>query len=178
MSRFESLRDDLREVRARYDALKRGRTAPIRHCKTADDLVIEPMYWRVGGALAHQRRDLAHVVILFPLATQERSSGDTFSLGRLLHRRLGDRDGAKLRFRRLLASADRDELDHRLRGILRLACADGTPVEWGALGLDILSFFHESNRVRRSWAQDFYAPLAPNRFRPGSSLDLIRRIPP
>jgi CRISPR type I-E-associated protein CasB/Cse2 len=53
-------------------------------------------------------------------------------------------------------------LDHRLRGILRLACGSGAPVDWGVLGVDILWFFAESGSVRRRWAQDFYAPAAPS----------------
>ena len=65
-----------------------------------------------------------------------------------------------LRFRRLLDSRDRDELDHRLRGILKLAAGDKTPVDWGVLGVDILWFFAESDMVRRRWAQDFYAPIS------------------
>jgi CRISPR type I-E-associated protein CasB/Cse2 len=163
MSPHDQLQEDLREVRKRYDALKRGRTASIRHCKTADEVVLEKVYWHVGGDLAQDKRfDLAHVVLLFPLAPQARASTAPFLFGRFLRRRLGDGDGAALRFRRLLASADRDELDHRLRGVLRLVCADKTPVDWGALGADILWLFAENNVVRRRWAQDFYAPISAN----------------
>jgi len=71
---------------------------------------------------------------------------------------LGDGDGPALRFRRLLDSRDRDELEHRLRGILKLASHDRVPVDWGVLGVDILWFFAGSDSVRRRWAQDFYAP--------------------
>jgi CRISPR type I-E-associated protein CasB/Cse2 len=163
MSSKDQLQEDLREVRRRYDALRRGRTAPIRHCKTAADVALQGVYWHVGGDLARDKRfDLAHVVLLFPLAPQARPSSATFSFGRFLRRKLGDGDGAALRFRRLIASADREELDHRLRGVLRLACADKTPVDWGNLGADILWLLAENSTVRRRWAQDFYAPLAAN----------------
>jgi CRISPR type I-E-associated protein CasB/Cse2 len=47
-----------------------------------------------------------------------------------------------------------------LRRVLRLACADKTPVDWGVLGVDILRFFADSDNVRRTWAQDFYAPIS------------------
>lgn len=161
MSAFEKLHDDLRGVRARYDSLQRGRTAAIRHCKTAEDVILEPVYWHVAGPLA-ERRNLPHVVLLFPLVPQLRNlSGGRFSLGRYLRRQLGDTGGATLRFRRVMASADLDDLDHRLRRVLRLASTDGGLVDWGVLGADILWFFHENHLVRRRWAQDFYAPLAP-----------------
>jgi CRISPR type I-E-associated protein CasB/Cse2 len=77
-----------------------------------------------------------------------------------LRTQLGDSDGATLRFRRLLDSRDPDDLDHRLRGIVRLAAGDHTPLDWGVFGTDILWFFAESDSVRRRWAQDFYAPTS------------------
>ena len=46
--------------------------------------------------------------------------------------------------------------------MLRLACADGAPVDWGALGSELLWFFGERGSVRRKWAQDFYAPSMPD----------------
>lgn len=159
MSTIDKLREELRAVRLRYDDLRRGETAPLRRCRTADEVVRERAYWRIGGALAQGKHDLAHVVLLFPLAPQARPSARPFTFGQFLRRQLGDGDGAALRFRRLLASRDEDELDHRLRGVLRLACADKTPVDWGVLGADILWFFAENDIVRRSWAQNFYAPL-------------------
>ncbi|MEI8256955.1 MAG: type I-E CRISPR-associated protein Cse2/CasB [Deltaproteobacteria bacterium] len=163
MSKTDQLRQDLQAARRRYDGLRRGQTAALRRRRSADEVVLEAIYWHVGGALAHTRRDLPHVVLLFPLAPQLHSTARTFSFGRFLRRHLGDSDGAMLRFRRLLASGDRDELDHRLRGVLRLACADKSPVDWGVLGADILQFFNtESDHVRRRWAQDFYAPIFHN----------------
>ena len=132
----------------------------MRRCRTAGDLALEAAYWRVGGSLAYQQNHLVHVVLLFPLAPQRRALSPTFSFGRFLRRQLGDSDGAKLRFRRLLASGDREELDHRLRGVLRLACAEKAPIDWGVVGRDILWFFAESDNVRRRWAQDFYAPIS------------------
>jgi CRISPR type I-E-associated protein CasB/Cse2 len=155
----EQLEEELRAVRQHYDKLRRGRSAAIRHCKSADELALEAVYWEVGGGVAHERRDLTHVVLLFPIAGQGGASTGRFSFGRFLRKKLGDGDSAALRFRRLLASNDRDELDHRLRGVLRLACADRSPVDWGSLGADLLWFFAENNSVRRRWAQDFYAPL-------------------
>jgi CRISPR type I-E-associated protein CasB/Cse2 len=150
----------LREVRGRYDRLDRGKTAQIRRCRTADEVALEGAYWRIGETVAHTQRHLPHVVLLFPLAPHASSRGQKFSFGRYLRRQIGDSDGATLRFRRLLDSRDRDELDHRLRGILRLAAGDNAPVDWGVLGTDILWFFAESDGVRRRWAQDFYAPTS------------------
>jgi CRISPR type I-E-associated protein CasB/Cse2 len=162
LSTTDPLREELRAVRESYDKLTRGETAPLRRKRTAGEVALAPVYWRVGGGLAHRRHDLPHVVLLFPLAPQARPSSSLFSFGRFLRRHLGDGDGAKLRFRRLLACEDLDELDHRLRGVLRLACADKAPVDWGVLGADILRFFSESDGVRRRWAQDFYAPITRN----------------
>jgi CRISPR type I-E-associated protein CasB/Cse2 len=156
-----ALRAALRGVRARYDHLDRGKTAQLRRCRTADDVALEGAYWRIGEALAREQWHLPHVVLLFPLAPQAASAEEKFSLGRYLRRQIGDSDGATLRFRRLLDSRDRDELDHRLRGMLRLAAGDHAPVDWGALGMDVLWFFAESDSVRRRWAQDFYAPTSP-----------------
>lgn len=161
MSTTDALREDLRAVRRRYDDLRRGETAPLRRCRTAEEVARERAYWLIGGALAHEKYDLAHVVLLFPLAQQVRPSARPFSFGWFLRQQLGDGDGAALRFRRLLASSDKDELDHRLRGVLRLACAEKAPVDWGVLGADILWFFERDN-VRRSWAQNFYAPISHN----------------
>lgn len=149
---------DLRAVRGRYDKLPRGDRASLRRCRTADEIALEGTYWRIGGLLAQRQVHLPHVVLLFPLAPQ--ATHERFSLGGFLNRRLGSSSGAALRFRRLLDSRDRDDLDHRLRGLLRLACADQAPVDWGVLGTDILWFFAESDAVRRRWAQDFYAPVA------------------
>lgn len=163
MSRSQELQDELRAVRRRYDELRRGDTAALRRCKTAAEIALEPVYWRLVPSPAQQPRDFTHVALLFPLAKQAGSARGAFSFGRFLRRRLGkggnEGDRGSLRFRRLLASSDRDELDHRLRGVLRLACADGAGVDWGVLGTDILWFFAESDNVRRRWAQDFYAPM-------------------
>lgn len=156
--RSRSLRNGLRALRGRYDQLPRGQTAAIRRCKTADEIALEGVYWRIAAAGPAAQPYLAHVVLLFPLVAHR--TKDDFAFGRYLRHHLGDGDGAALRFRRLLDCRDRDELDHRLRGVLKLAARDGSPVDWGVLGVDILWFFAESDAVRRRWAQDFYAPGA------------------
>lgn len=152
-----ALRDSIRAVRRRYDELDRGRTAPLRRARTADEIVVEGAYWRIGGALARERPQLAHVVLHFPLSAHR--TNDKFSFGRWLFQGIGQRDNAVLRFRRLLDSRDPDELDHRLRGILKLGASDHSSVDWGVLGSDILWFFGKHDSVRRRWAQDYYAPF-------------------
>jgi CRISPR type I-E-associated protein CasB/Cse2 len=156
MSTYLDRSNAIREVRSRFDELQRGGVAELRRCRTAYELSLSGLYWRVGGALAQEQSHLTHVVLHFPLAPQR--TRESFSFGRFLRRQFGDGSGATLRFRRLLDSRDRDELDHRLRGVLRLACRDGAPLDWGPLGVDILWFFAPSGLVRRRWAQDFYAP--------------------
>lgn len=161
-NRAQALRDEVRAMRARYDALDRGGKAAIRRHRIATELPLERVYWQVAGGLGRTEWNLEHVVLLFPLATQR--GHQRFSFGKYLARELGDNAGARLRFRRLVASRDRDELDHRLRDLLRLADGVHNPVDWGELGRDILWFFAESDAVRRSWAQDFYAPVSSTPF--------------
>lgn len=151
----DALRGELRLARQRYDRLDPGGKASLRRCRTAGEVALERAYWQVAGSLAEQYH-LPHVVLLYPLATHQSSA--RFSFGRYLAAQLGDGDGAALRVRRLLAARDRDELDHRLRGLLRLADGAHHPVDWGSLGLDVLWFLADSDAVRRRWAQDFYAP--------------------
>jgi hypothetical protein len=126
VTHIDQLQQDLRAARRRYDELKRGETAPMRRCRIAGELALEAAYWRVGGSLAYQQNHLVHVLLLFPLAPQRRALSPTFSFGRFLRRQLGDSDGAKLRFRRLLASGDREELDHRSIGVLWAAIFFGS----------------------------------------------------
>ncbi len=152
------LRDAIRQVRERYDRLHRGQTAALRRCRTAEDVALEGSYWQIGGSLAQEQRHLPHVVLLFPLAAHV--NNERFSVGRYLRRELENSPGAVLRIRRVLDSRDRDELDHRMRGLLRLAAGNGSRVDWGTLGTDLLWFFAESGSVRRRWAQDFFAPSA------------------
>ncbi|MCA9631184.1 MAG: type I-E CRISPR-associated protein Cse2/CasB, partial [Myxococcales bacterium] len=122
---------------------------------------LEAAYWKVASDIGKSHREIAHhvphVVLLFPYADHHQQA--RFSMGRLLQAHLGDGDGAALRFRRLLSCESRDELDHRLRGVLRLTAASGARVDWGVLGRDVLWFFADTDRVRRNWAQDFYAPI-------------------
>lgn len=152
------LQTRIRVVRQNYDKLSRGDIAVLRRCHTAADVALEGVFWRIGGSLAQEQRNLAHVVLHFGLAPHRTTT--RFSFGRLLQRKLGDTSSGALRFRRLLDSRDRDDLDHRLRGLLRLACDKSTPVDWGVLGVDILWFLASSDNVRRAWAQDFYAPVS------------------
>lgn len=161
----QALRDELRAARSRFDHLDPGGRATLRRCRTASEVALERVFWQVAGPLGGAQGHLSHVVLLFPLATHRAS--ERFSFGRFLRLRLGDTDGAALRMRRLLASRDRDELDHRLRGVLKLADGARNPVDWGVLGRDLLWFFAERDTVRRAWAQDFYAPSSPSVF--GSS---------
>ncbi len=150
------LEDSIREVRHRYDKLSRGETAGIRRAKTEKSLSLEGSYWRISAGGPTR---LGHVVLHFPLL-RHRATAQQFSFGRFLRQALGDSSGAQLRFRRVLDSRNYEELDHRLRGLLRLASTDAASVDWGVLGADICWFFAQSDNVRRKWAQDFYAPTA------------------
>jgi CRISPR type I-E-associated protein CasB/Cse2 len=150
----------LRRVRERYDALGPGDRAILRRCKTEDDLRLEGAYWRVVGDAREFERGVATAVLLFPLAAQR--SSDRFSFGRYLRTRLEtDHDGTTLRVRRVIQS-ERDQLAHRLRGLIRLAETSGdggAGIDWGVLGVDLVYF---GDHVRRTWTQDFFAPSFTN----------------
>jgi CRISPR type I-E-associated protein CasB/Cse2 len=158
----QQLVGNIRAARSRYDGLERGQKAQLRRCRSAADVELEATYWRVVGDFSKNHpnlaRYLAHVVLLFPYASHKTRT--SFAFGRFLRDHLGDKTGANLRFRRILGVESRDELDHRLRGLLRLTASGKAPVDWGVLGRDILWFFAESDFTRRRWAQDFYAPMA------------------
>ena len=128
-TRGDALRNAIRDVRRRYDQLDRGQTAPIRRCRTADEVALEGAYWRIGEAVTHEQWHLPHVVLLFPLAPH--TVNDRFSFGCYLRKQCGNSDTASLRFRRLLDSRDRNELDHRLRGLLRACCRRQEPRRLG-----------------------------------------------
>lgn len=170
----EQLAASIRLVRARYDQLERGPVAQLRRCRSAAAIELEGAYWRVAGDFSKSNpnltRHVPHLVLLFPYAGQRTKS--TFSVGQFLRDHLGDKPGANLRFRRVLSAESRDELDHRLRGLLRLAAADGARVDWGVLGRDILWFFAESDATHRRWAQDFYAPMTHDTS-PRPSIDVL-----
>jgi CRISPR type I-E-associated protein CasB/Cse2 len=145
----------LRRVRERYDALGAGDRAVLRRCKTEDDLRLEGAYWRLVGDARDLERGIATAVLLFPLAAQRTS--ERFSFGRYLRAKLKtDHDGTTLRVRRVI-QAERDQLAHRLRGLIKLAEAgDGASgIDWGVLGADLVRF---GDHVRRTWTQDFFAP--------------------
>ena len=146
----------LRAVRQRYDALPAGDRAILRRCKDEGEIRLEGAYWRVVGDAKDVEYALATAVLLFPLAPHQTKQG--FSFGRFLRQHLtSSEEGAALRVRRVV-QADRDELGHRLRGLLKLASGGEKAVDWGVLGTDIVYF---GDVVRRRWTQDFFAPLAP-----------------
>ena len=145
---------ELRAVRARYDALPAGDRAILRRCKTEDDVRLEGAYWRVVGDARGVEHALATAVLLFPLAPHK--TMNSFSFGRFLKQHLtSSEEGAALRVRRVV-QAERDELAHRLRGLLRLSANGTHAVDWGVLGSDLVYF---GDRVRRTWTQDFFAPV-------------------
>ena len=146
----------LRAVRHRYDALSAGDRAILRRCKNEDEIRLEGAYWRTVGDAKDVEHALVTAVLLFPLAPHQTKQG--FSFGRFLRQHLtSSEEGAALRVRRVV-QAERDELAHRLRGLLKLASGGEKAVDWGVLGSDLVYF---GDSVRRRWTQDFFAPLGP-----------------
>lgn len=155
-SERDLMKEKIREVRRRFDALPPGDRARLRRSRSAGEIALEGSYWRIAEG-AH-RSALPGVVLLFAEAPQTRRLGITFAFGRFLKARLSSgEEGRDLRFRRVIASADRDELYHRMRGILRLASGGDAPVDWGELGLDLINFF-PGEHVRRAWTEAYFAP--------------------
>jgi CRISPR type I-E-associated protein CasB/Cse2 len=158
MQREQLQEEHVRAVRRAYDALTPGDRATLRRCRSAGEIALEGAFWRVvSTAPEHARPRLASVVACFPAADQlGRFEG--FRSGRHLRRVLqGDRRGEEgawaLPFRQLVQAREPEDVVHRLRRVLRLG---GARVDWGVLGKDI---FYWGDRVRRTWAQDFYSNM-------------------
>jgi CRISPR type I-E-associated protein CasB/Cse2 len=157
----DALRAALRDVRARYDRLSRGATAPLRRCEVADALKFHRTFYRLADGLERQEHHLHHVVLHFPLARQVRAPKPHWNFGTHLRNTIGESTTGQRRFTALLECRDREELDRHVRDLLKQSCPGGLPaVDWGCLGLDILWFFAASNRVKLRIAQGFYAPMA------------------
>lgn len=147
-----------RALRAGYDALPPGAKATLRRCATADELRTEGVFWRlVDDARVPQeaRFNMAFLAGCFDTAKAGHNS-----FARWVRRtaydevKPGDLPARSLRFRRLLAAGDRDELVHHLRALLKHGSQkskDG--VDWGELGSDI---YFWGDVVRRRWAEQFF----------------------
>lgn len=150
---FSKTIDDVREARRRFDSMSAGDRAQLRRTKDVEDLLMEGAYWRLVGNL--HRPGLPNVVLLFGEAPH-RIFKMGFSFGRFLKQHLpSNEESQSLRFRRIIES-EREDLPHRMRGLLRLASKREKPVDWGALGADIIFF---GDAVKRRWTQDFFAPI-------------------
>jgi len=153
-----------REARAVYDddrRMSRGDRAALRRCGTPDEIQLEGAFYQLAtGVPPRGRPALAAAACCYPACKS--GPRENFRFGSWLHARMkGDRrelrDGDAMKFRRLLSSTDLADLTHQLRRTLTQL---GAPIDWGALTRD-LYFWSQGgasrDRVRRAWAQDFYA---------------------
>jgi CRISPR type I-E-associated protein CasB/Cse2 len=149
----------VREVRRAYDGLSAGEQAALGRCGDAQGIMMERAFWRVVGSASDETRlRLAHLVACFPAAAQMENP-EGFRVGSYLRAALHPGRSAvepreATRYRQLVQARDVDELVHRMRRILSEA---QQPVDWGVLGRDM---FQWSDKVRKAWDKDFFAPLA------------------
>jgi CRISPR type I-E-associated protein CasB/Cse2 len=154
-----------RALRAGYDALSPGAKATLRRCTTADELRAEGVFWRLvedAGVPedARFRFNMAFLVHCFDLRWK---AGNALFARWLRSTAYGDVKPSELparslRFRRLLAADDRDELVHHLRALLQHGFQKSkTGIDWGELGADIAYWGGRGiDTVRRRWAEQFF----------------------
>jgi len=164
--RRDELAEAIRGCRARYDRMRRAQRAQLqRKGHEAKVLRWEGLYWNLIGETLSEEPHLVHVVFLFPHAEQRRAKVGRFSFGQYLRTADSPSEHAMRRILSIQSSDDvnRDALDRQLRASLTRVAR---PLDWGEFGVDVLWFFAESGRVRRRWAEDFYAPIRPSRAEP------------
>jgi CRISPR type I-E-associated protein CasB/Cse2 len=150
---------EVREARARYDALSPEEKAALARCPDAQAITMDRTFWKIAASSSDEvRLRLAHLVACFPSADQlDDPTGfrtGTF-LREVLHPGAARVEPAQaVRYRQLIAARDVDELVPRMR---RLLADAKRPVDWGVLGRDM---FNWSERIRKTWSQDFYGPQA------------------
>lgn len=66
-------------------------------------------------------------------------------------------DPAKVRMRRVLACSTVEELCMVIHPLLRLMQSRGVTVSYAKLLTDLRLFYYNADRVRTTWAQDFYS---------------------
>lgn len=81
----------------------------------------------------------------------------SLSLASALRNVARESDSVELRFRALL-SASREDLPMHLRHAVTLAASKRLPIDWSDLHTSIRFWDHPSDRTRRAWARDFWAP--------------------
>lgn len=144
---------------------RRGDRAQLRRCRTLSQVVMDKAFndllrdLRVKNVpLGDHLQGLAAAALVLMEVREE--SGEP-TLGRLMaapekNPKQGRVSG--LRFRRLLAIDDLDELTQTLIRVVRL-CGDKAPVT--ALARDIFEWADPAQRekIRQSWARDYYANI-------------------
>lgn len=151
METKREIQEIAKTIRNRYDNLHNRQISAIKRCHVTEDLKLESSYYTL---IREFKGDLSGVVILFPYASQVIDASN-FYFGSYLKNNLANlsEDSKERRFRQLVDSQDKDQLTHRLRGLLKIS---DSPVDWGVLGSDILRFFWQGGSVKKSWAEGFY----------------------
>lgn len=135
----------------------RGDRAQLRRAKTAEEVLVSPAYQRTLIAILRSRK-------LNPsLSQQERlalgagvlSHAESLTDGPPMPRRLGqlqvlDESIRDLRFRRLLAVTDRDELYIGLLRMLKFMKGKVDPVSL------VLGAYWWNERTKKEWAREYY----------------------
>lgn len=135
-----------------------GGRAALRRAKTVEEVVFIPVYhrlfWQISRIRKVRRDNLARVAGLMALVKED--SGSKRPLAKQMGTANGDRATvSELRFRRLLAQPNGDELYPHLARIVRHLNG-----KVDLLGLADAAYLWDE-RTRKAWAYDYYA-VAPS----------------
>lgn len=97
------------------------------------------------------------IATLYPLA-KARSDGKTLGATLRTVRSLRESTSIDRRFQALLDS-ELDQLQFRLRQIVRLVAASEQAIDWGQLLNDLLAWNHPDRYVQLRWARDYFVGL-------------------
>ncbi|MBI5548939.1 MAG: type I-E CRISPR-associated protein Cse2/CasB [Deltaproteobacteria bacterium] len=151
--------EQARDIRRAYESLTDAERDSLKRCPNAHSIMMDRTFWRLAGDASDDvRLRMAHLVACYPAAPQL-ADPQGFKPGLFLREVLYPGQSPKspdeaLKYKHLLQARDVDELVPRMRKLLAEA---GRPVDWGVLGRDL---FNWSDKVRKAWDKDFYAPGA------------------
>jgi CRISPR type I-E-associated protein CasB/Cse2 len=165
MTRVKDIAALVEEVHRAYARLSPGYRAILRRAGTPDELRIEGVFWRLMEDVsvpAGDRWRMAEIVLCFDAEREKPAVRLHFArwVRRIAFSKVTNEDlpARAVRFRRLLAARNRNELVHEMRRLLRQGYQQQhrLGVDWGLLGADVF-FWNEG--VRRRWAEQFFSNI-------------------
>jgi hypothetical protein len=149
--------EQIRELYRCYQGLTDPERAALQRCTDATAIMMDRTFWKLAGTYGDDvRLRLAHLVACFPVAAQLAEPAG-FKPGLFLREVMYPGQNPKgpeqaLKYKHLTQARDVDEMVPRIRKLLLEA---RRPVDWGVLGCDL---FFWSDKIRKGWDRDFYAP--------------------